>query len=131
MNWILLTPELTLLIAAALFLVMACLKPDAHRNYQLAVTLAAFTVAAAIAGSTMHGDLLNHVYRVDLFSQVFKALLAIGFFLVVVLCDDFQGVAEAHHGEGAQQQAREVQVAVTSLSPGFLTVYRPEILLED
>ena len=49
MNWILLTPELTLLAAAALFLVMACLKPDPRRDYQLAVTMAAVTVAAATA----------------------------------------------------------------------------------
>jgi hypothetical protein len=28
MNWTLLTPEMTLLLAAALFLVLACLKPD-------------------------------------------------------------------------------------------------------
>lgn len=100
MNWVLLTPELILLIAAALFLVMACLKPDPRRDYQLAVTMAAFTVAACIACATMSGDLFNHVYRVDLFSQVFKALLSIGFFLVVVLCDDFRGVAPSHHGEG-------------------------------
>lgn len=99
MNWILLTPELTLLLAAALFLVLACLKPNPRRDYQLAVTMAAFSVAAATACATMSGDLFNHVYRVDLFSQVFKALLAIGFFLVIFLCDDFQGVAPSHHGE--------------------------------
>jgi NADH-quinone oxidoreductase subunit N len=100
MNWILLTPEMTLLLAAALFLVMACLKPDPRRDYQLAVTMAAFSVAAGIACVTMSGDLFNHVYRVDLFSQVFKALLAIGFFLVVTLCDDFRGIAPTHHAEG-------------------------------
>jgi hypothetical protein len=85
MNWILLTPEMTLLLAAALFLSMACLKPDPRRDYQLAVTMAAFSVAAGIACATMSGDLFNHVYRVDLFSQVFKALLSIGFFLVVAV----------------------------------------------
>ncbi len=100
MNWILLTPELTLLLAAALFLTMACLKPDPRRDYQLAVSMAAFSVAAGIACLTMNGDLFNHVYRVDLFSQVFKTLLSIGFFLVVVLCDDFHGLAPTHHGEG-------------------------------
>ncbi|WP_319405912.1 NADH-quinone oxidoreductase subunit N [uncultured Desulfosarcina sp.] len=100
MNWILLTPELTLLLAAALFLVMSCLKPDPQRDYRLAVSMAAVTVAAGIACSTMSGDLFNHVYRVDLFSQVFKTLISIGFFLVIFLCDDFQGVAPSHHGEG-------------------------------
>ena len=100
MNWILLTPELVLLLTAALFLVMACLKPDPRRDYQLAVSMAAFTVAAGIACATMSGDLFNHVYRVDLFSQVFKVLLSIGLFLVIVLCDDFSGIAPAYHGEG-------------------------------
>jgi NADH-quinone oxidoreductase subunit N len=100
MNWILLTPEITLLLAAGLFLATACLKPDPRRDYQLAVTMAAFTIASSIACATMSGDLFNHVYRVDFFSQVFKALLSIGFFLVIVLCDDFSGVAPKHHGEG-------------------------------
>jgi NADH-quinone oxidoreductase subunit N len=100
MNWILITPELTLLLAAALFLVLACLKPDPRRDFQVALTMAALTVAAGIACATMSGDLFNHVYRVDLFSQVFKVLLAMGFFLVIVLCDDFRGMAPVHHAEG-------------------------------
>jgi NADH-quinone oxidoreductase subunit N len=100
MNWILLTPEMTLLLAAALFLVMACLKPNPRRDYRLAVTLAAMTVATGIACVTMSGDLFHNVYRVDLFSQVFKVLLAIGFFLVIVLCDDFRQVDPSQHGEG-------------------------------
>jgi NADH-quinone oxidoreductase subunit N len=47
----------------------------------------------------MSGSLFDQVYRVDLYSQVFKVMLALGFFLVVFLCDDFKGVAPAHHGE--------------------------------
>lgn len=100
MNWILFSPELMLLATAALFLVMACLKPDPARQYQLAVTMAVFTVAAGIGCVTSSGELFNHVYRVDLYSQVFKALLAIGFFLVIFLCDEFSGVAATQHGEG-------------------------------
>jgi NADH-quinone oxidoreductase subunit N len=99
MNWTLLIPEMTLLLAAALFLVLACLKPDRQRDYHLGVTMAVVTVAASLTCATMSGDLFNSVYRVDLFSQVVKALLAIGFFLVVFLCDDFKGVAPAHHAE--------------------------------
>ncbi|MFO7716778.1 MAG: hypothetical protein R6V78_20250 [Desulfosarcina sp.] len=100
MNWILIAPELILLLTAGLFLVTACLKPDPRRDYRLALTMAAFSVAAGIACATLSGDLFNHVYRVDLFSQVFKVLLSIGFFLVVVLCEDFSGVAPTRHGEG-------------------------------
>ena len=100
MDWIAFTPELTLLAAATLFLVMACLKSDPDRSYPLAVTLGALVAAAAIACTPLSGDLFSGAYRVDLFSQVFKALLAIGFFLVMMLCDDFGGVAPQHHGEG-------------------------------
>ena len=99
MNWTLLIPEMTLLLTAALFLVLACLKPDRQRDYHLGVSMAAVTVAASLTCATMSGDLFNHVYRVDLFSQVFKVLLALGFFLVVFLCDDVKGVAPKHHAE--------------------------------
>jgi NADH-quinone oxidoreductase subunit N len=100
MNWTLLTPEIVLLLTAALFLVLACLKPDPLRDYHLGVAMAAATLVVSLIGVTMSGDLFNQVYRVDLYSQVFKALLAIGFFLVIFLCDDFKGIAPAHHGEG-------------------------------
>jgi NADH-quinone oxidoreductase subunit N len=100
MNWNLLTPELTLLLTAALLLVMACLKPDPRRDYRAALAMAALSVAAGIACAPLSGDLFNQVYRVDLFSQVFKVLLAIGFFLVIILGDDFSGVDSAHHAEG-------------------------------
>ena len=100
MDWILFTPELTLLAAAAVFFAMACLKADPARTYVLALTMAAVTVLAGIGCSALSGDLFGGVYRVDLFSQVFKALLAVGFFLVIVLCDNFGGVAPEHHAEG-------------------------------
>lgn len=100
MDWMIFTPELTLLATAAVFLTMACLKPDPARGYALALTLTAVVVVASIACTTVSGDLFGGVLRVDLFSQTFKALLAIGFFLVIVLCDDFGGVAPAHHDEG-------------------------------
>ena len=100
MDWILFTPELTLLAAAAVFLTMACLKTDPQREYVVAVVLAAVTVVTGIACVAMTGDLFNGVYRVDLFSQVFKALLSIGFFLVVVLCDNDGALSTEHGAEG-------------------------------
>ncbi len=100
MDWILFTPELTLLAAAAVFLTMACLKPDPARVYVLALTMAAATLAASIACATMNGDLFGGVYRVDLFSQTFKVILAMGFFLVVFLCDDLDGIQWVQHAEG-------------------------------
>ena len=100
MNGLLITPELVLLLSVAIFLTVACLKPDPRRDHTLAVGMAAVTVAAAVAGGPMSGDLFNHIYRVDLFSQVFKVLIAVGYFLVIVLCDNFKGLADDRHGEG-------------------------------
>ena len=99
MDWILLIPETTLLLTTALFLVLACLTPDRLRDYHLAIAMAAVTVTVSLIAAPMSGDLFNHVYRVDLFSQVVKVLLSIGLFLVVFLCDDFKGVKPEHHAE--------------------------------
>ncbi|MGA6924358.1 MAG: hypothetical protein WBY88_01685 [Desulfosarcina sp.] len=49
MDWTLFTPELVLLVAAALFLTATCLKTDARRQYHFALALAALSVAASLA----------------------------------------------------------------------------------
>ncbi len=99
MDWTLLIPETTLLITAALFLTLACLTPDRQRDYHLGIAMAAVILAVSLIALPLSGDLFNHVYRVDLFSQVVKVLLASGFFLVVFLCDDFKGVHPKHHAD--------------------------------
>jgi len=100
MDWTLLIPETTLLLTAMLFLVLACLRPDPQRDYHVGLAMAAAVLAASLTCVPMSGSLFSHVYRVDFFSQVVKVLLAIGFFLVVFLCDDFKGVSPEHHAEG-------------------------------
>ena len=99
MNWQLLIPELSIFSAAALFLVMACLRPDPRRAYLVAVTAGAASAAICFACVFLQGELFNGAYRVDLFSQSFKCLLAIGFFLVAFLCDELDGVPSQRHAE--------------------------------
>jgi NADH-quinone oxidoreductase subunit N len=99
MNWTLFTPEIALLLTAALYLVLTCFKPDAQRDYHLGVAMATATVAVSLISVPMSGSLFNQVYRVDLYSQVFKVMLSLGFFLVIFLCEDFSGVAPGHHAE--------------------------------
>ncbi len=82
-----------MLIAAVVFLCLACRLDNPHRDYTAAIVLAAGGVVASMAGILESGLLFDGAYRVDLFSQVFKFLLAGGFFLVVVLCDRLDGVA--------------------------------------
>ncbi len=100
MDWLLFIPELVLLAAAAVFFAMACTTVAPRRAYPLSVFLAAAVALTAVTGTSLSGSLFHHAYRVDLFSQVFKALLGIGFFLVIVLWDDDEGDAAVHYAEG-------------------------------
>ena len=99
MDWLRFTPELVLLAAAALFFAMACTTPEPRRTYTLAVSLAAAVAVVGVASTPLSGMLFNHAYRVDRFSQVFKAILAIGYFLVIVTWDEVEEGA-AHQAEG-------------------------------
>jgi NADH-quinone oxidoreductase subunit N len=99
MNWTLFAPELSLLSTVAVLLVLACLSPNPRRDYFAGVFMAALVIAVSLACARLSGDLFSGVYRIDLFSQVFKVFLAAGFFLIVFLCDEFKGVAAEHHTE--------------------------------
>ena len=99
MSLVLFLPEISMLLTAGVFLTLSCLRPDARRDYGIALTLAAVCVAASLVGIDKSGMLFSDAYRLDMFSQVFKALLCIGFFLVVFVCDDLSAVRSKHHGE--------------------------------
>ena len=76
MNWLIFTPELFFLASAGTFLGLSLLPADSRRDYLTAISLSAMGVGVCIAGVTLSGDLFRDTYRVDLFSQVFKTLLA-------------------------------------------------------
>lgn len=99
MNWIIFLPEVGMLTAVAVFLVLACLSPDARRDYTAALTVSGVVVILSVACVSVSGSLFYDAYQVDLFSQVFKALLAIGFFLVVFLCRELNGISSRRHSE--------------------------------
>jgi NADH-quinone oxidoreductase subunit N len=88
-----------MLVAAVIFLVLSCRAADPRRNYGVALALAAVTVIAALSAVSMTGNLFNGTYRVDLFSQVFKVCLAMGFFLAICLCSELESVVPERHGE--------------------------------
>ena len=52
-----------------------------------------------LATVRQEGSLIHGAYRVDLFSQVFKSLLSIGFFLVICLCSNLNGIQKERHPE--------------------------------
>jgi NADH-quinone oxidoreductase subunit N len=88
-----------MLLATAVFLALACLPPNPRRDYAVALVLAAAGVLATVASVSVTGDIFNHAYRVDLFSQAFKVCLAIGFFLIICLCSPLDGIDPERHGE--------------------------------
>ena len=81
MNWITFSPELYFLIMGVVFLGLSMAPyPINQRSYFIALVLASIGVGVSLAGVGLQGDLFFQTYRVDLFSQVFKVMLSMGFF---------------------------------------------------
>jgi len=99
MKWLILGPEIYFLAVAVVFLILAMGRPNRRRDFSAALLLAALGVGMALAAVRLEGSLVHGAYRVDLFSQLFKVLLSIGFFLVVSLSSNLNGIREARHSE--------------------------------
>jgi NADH-quinone oxidoreductase subunit N len=99
MKWSILGPEIYFLAVAAVFLILSMMRSNRRRDYSTAILLAGLGVAVTLAAVRMEGTLFHEAYRADLFSQVFKTLLSIGFFLVVCLCSNLNGIHEKRHPE--------------------------------
>ena len=92
-------PEISLLLTASVFLALSCLVPNPRRDYRIAVVLAVACVVTSLASLQVSGMLFSQAYRVDPFSQIFKTLLSLGYFLVIFLCDNLTAVRSKHHAE--------------------------------
>ena len=100
MTWTLFIPELYFALTAAVFFGLSLTaQPNLRRDYLSAVFLASGGLVVTLASVRLEGMLFFEAYRVDLFSQVFKVLVATGFFLVVCLCSELNGIDERHHSE--------------------------------
>ena len=100
MNWSLFFPELFFFAGGMIFLFMSMAKQsNPRRDYITALTLAVIGVVVCLASVRQEGQLFFQAYRVDLFSQVFKVLLSIGFFLIISICSNLNGVADRYHPE--------------------------------
>ncbi|MFH0810482.1 MAG: NADH-quinone oxidoreductase subunit N [Pseudomonadota bacterium] len=99
MNATVFLPELAVMAMALLMFVVSMAKPNAQRDFTLAVVLGAVVVAAGVASLRSEGLLFFGTYRIDIFSQVFKIALGVGLLLAISVCLDFKGVDENLHGE--------------------------------
>lgn len=98
MKWILFGPEIFFLVTAIFFFSVSMIRRP-FRNSATALFLSAAGVVVCVAGVRLEGELFYGTYRLDLFSQVFKTLLAMGLFLVACLCPNLKGVKDDRHPE--------------------------------
>lgn len=87
----------TYLCLASLVLFLLCLgstRPGVGRGAALLLSLGA--VASAVWAFGARGELFSGTYRVDAFSQAFKVLIALGFFLAVAFGEGLRGVESEH-----------------------------------
>jgi NADH-quinone oxidoreductase subunit N len=99
MNEIAFLPELAVLAMAAVMFLLSLAKPNAGRDFNVAIFFGALIVAAAVSSLKTEATLFFGTYRVDIFSQLFKAAIGLGLLLAITVCLDFRGVDERLHGE--------------------------------
>ena len=99
-EWILFAPELCYTLMALVFFWLAIQKKvDQGRAYMFALVLAGLGLAVAVLFAGQQGMLFFDAYRIDLYSQLFKILLALGTFWVIFSCSELKGIDARHHPE--------------------------------
>jgi NADH-quinone oxidoreductase subunit N len=94
------SPELFYFGGGMVLLCLSLVKQaDPQRDHFIALLLAALGVVICLANVRQEGLLFVNTYRLDLFSQVFKILLALGLFLIICICSELKSIVERHHPE--------------------------------
>jgi NADH-quinone oxidoreductase subunit N len=99
MKWLTFGPELYFLAVAILFLILSMMRRNGRFDFPAALFLGCLGVAVTAATVGCEGVFFYGAYRIDLFSQVFKSLLSAGFFLVLCLCSNLNGIKEKRRPE--------------------------------
>ena len=92
-------PELTLLGAGLVIFLVSLGKPASNTVKNIALALGVCILAAAAAGMGQQGNLFFDSYRVDLFSQVFKVLIAASMLAVLIFGRKLASVKQDVHAE--------------------------------
>lgn len=85
-------PELTILGAGLLFFLLTLGQPSTATVRTSAVVSAAAILCAGLICLNQDGELFYGVYRVDLFSQAFKVLIAAASLIVVLFANSLIGI---------------------------------------
>lgn len=100
MKWVLFAPELYYALMGLVFFVLSLNKRvEQRRLYGMALAMAGLGLLITVFSARLQGMLFFDAYRVDLFSQIFKVLLAVGTFWVFFACTNLQGIDERQRPE--------------------------------
>jgi NADH-quinone oxidoreductase subunit N len=100
MTMLLFGPELYYLgLAFVIFLFSLRRTPRIEREYTITMGLAGLGFLVSLLCLGQQGDLFFKAYRVDLFSQIFKAALALGLFLVLMISRNVAHIDERFRAE--------------------------------
>lgn len=95
MSWTMFGPEIFTLLSALWFLLLSMTaRPEPKREHMTALVLSALGVVVCLVSVGSEGYLFANAYKVDLFSQVFKTLLAVGLFLITALCGELNDIED-------------------------------------
>ena len=92
-------PELTLLGAGLVLFFLGLGKPSGARVKLVATALAAVVFFTTLLSLKSNGVLFYGAYRVDLFSQLFKMLIAFSTLLLLAFSDTFIAIKEEINSE--------------------------------
>ena len=67
------------------------------RDHLTALFLASVGILVCLVSTGSQGYLFIKAFRLDIFSQVFKVLLALGLFLIICICGDMTDIRERRH----------------------------------
>ncbi len=91
--------EIFLALAALALFGVTLANPGPGTARRIALALSAAGVGTALWSLGAEAELFHGTYRVDAFSQTFKVLIALGFFLAVAFGEGLKGVDQDHHPE--------------------------------
>ncbi|MCK5069844.1 MAG: NADH-quinone oxidoreductase subunit N, partial [Desulfocapsa sp.] len=92
-------PELTLLGAGLIVFIVSLGKANGDNTRNIAIGLGAAIFAATLLSYTQTGKLFFNTYQVDLFSQVFKMLIAGAMLIVLLFGNKLKGIPQKVHPE--------------------------------
>lgn len=92
MNSLALLPEIVLSIMSLVFFCATLVQSRRELLERGALLLAAAVLAAAVLAHDQQGAFFYNAYRVDLFSQTFKVLIALGLVLIVWMGAGMRGI---------------------------------------